>query len=179
MEEHLSQPQCNNASRIARGIAASTRFFFCSECFLRSYKTSRASKGSAVVVMVCPRPLLSLMRDQVFDKEVKALRRCVSGERPGDSFAEDVEGQATHVFVSPEAFMAFTIRFLGAIQIQLARLYKRPVPSADYPRLSLTLALGPHVTQLTQSFLNSTYKLKKRWLSRHVCVWNSTIFNYS
>ena len=58
--------------------------------------------------MVCPQ--LSLMRDQVFAKEVKVLRRCVSGERPGDSFAKDVEEQATHVFGSPEAFMAFTIR---------------------------------------------------------------------
>ena len=109
---------------------------------------------------------ITIMCDQVSAKEVKALRRCVLGERPGDSFAEDVKGQATHLFGSPEAFIGLKTwrslfandRFSGAIQIQLAHLYKRPVPSA---RLSLTLALGPHETQLMQSFLNSTYKLKK------------------
>ena len=61
--------------------------------------------------------------------------------------------------------MAFTIRFSGAIQVQLARLYKPPVPP---PWLVLTLALCSHITQLTQSFLNSKYELKKRWLSRHI-----------
>ena len=97
--------------------------------------------------MVCP--LLSLMCDQVSTKEVKALRRCASGERPVDSFVKDVKRQATHVFGSLEAFIGINTwhslfaddRFSGAIQIQLARLYKHPVPSADSPRLTLTLAL--------------------------------------
>ena len=87
------------------------------------------------------------MREQVFAKEVKVFRRCVSGGRPDDSFTEDVEGQATHVLVARRHSWRSLFaddRFLGAIQIQLVRLYKRPVPSADSPRLSLTLSNGLH-----------------------------------
>ena len=72
------------------------------------------------------------MHDQVSTKEVKVLSQCVSGERPGDSFAENVEGQATHVHVfgSLEAFSGINTWcllfadycFSGAIQIQLAHL---------------------------------------------------------
>ena len=100
---------------------------------------SRASKGS------------TLMHDQVSAKEVKVLSRCVSGERPGDSFAKYVEGQATHVHVfgSLEAFISINTWcllfanycFTGAIQIQLAQ--KCPVPLADFPWL-LALCYPAH-----------------------------------
>ena len=67
----------------------------------------------------CVPSTLTNMRPSLHQRSEGAKVVCVSGERPSVSFVEDVEGQATHVFGSPEAFgihwhqyMAFTIHWL-------------------------------------------------------------------
>ena len=109
---------------------------------------------------------------------MKALR-CVSGERPGNSFAEDVEGQATHVFGSPEAFIGINTcgvhysPIIGSLE-QFKSSWRPYINVYPFSRLS-TATVAYSGFMLSRNLAHTI--LKKWWLSQHICVRNSAIFN--